>query len=148
MRRTRTSTSTGTNFQAGATVAFSGTGITVNSVAFNSASSLTVNLSISGSATLGARNVTVTNPDAGTFTLNNGFTVNGAPVFTSLSPTSLPQGATNAIVMLNGSNFRDRTAGAEVFSGPASRSTGPGGWNHSARDDELERLDLGGDRAA
>ena len=109
-------TVTGTNFQAGATVAFSGSGITVNSVAFNSASSLTVNLNISGSATLGARDVTVTNPDAGTFTLNNGFTVNSGPGVTTLSPASLPQGATNAIVFVNGSNFTIG-GGSSVFSG-------------------------------
>jgi len=66
---------TGTGFVTGATVVFSGTGITVVSVTRNSATQLTVVISVSGGATTGARNVTVTNPDAGTFTLSGGFTV-------------------------------------------------------------------------
>ena len=65
----------GTGFVSGATVAFSGSGITVNSVTRNSATQLTVVISLSGSAATGLRNVTVTNPDAGFYTLSNGFTV-------------------------------------------------------------------------
>jgi hypothetical protein len=55
-------------------VAFSGTGINVNSVTRNSATQLTVVISLSSSAATGLRNVTVTNPDAGFYTLSNGFT--------------------------------------------------------------------------
>ena len=66
---------TGTGFVTGITVAFSGSGVTVGSVTRNSSTQLTVVISVSGGAALGSRNVTVTNPDAGTFTLNNGFTV-------------------------------------------------------------------------
>ncbi|MBX3389847.1 MAG: hypothetical protein KF691_10385 [Phycisphaeraceae bacterium] len=43
--------------------AFSGAGITVNSIAFNSETSLTLNVSVSGGAATGLRNLTVTNPD-------------------------------------------------------------------------------------
>ena len=71
----RTVIFTGSGFAAGATVSLSGSGITVVSVTRNSASQLTVVISVSSGAALGARNVTVTNPDAGTFTLSNGFTV-------------------------------------------------------------------------
>ena len=65
----------GTGFVSGATVAFSGSGITVNSVTRNTATQLTVRISLSGGAATGSRNVTVTNPDAGWYTLSNGFTV-------------------------------------------------------------------------
>jgi hypothetical protein len=63
-------TLTGSNFRTGATVTFSGTGITVNSVAVGSCSSLTANVSIASSATTGTRDVTVRNTDqsAGTGT--------------------------------------------------------------------------------
>ena len=68
-------TVTGTGFVSGATVAFSGSGITVKSVTFSSSTKLTVVISLSSTAATGARNVTVTNPDAGTYTLPGGFTV-------------------------------------------------------------------------
>ena len=65
----------GTGFVNGATVAFSGSGITVNSVTWNSATKLTIIISVSGGASTGFRNVSVTNPDLGSFTLSNGFRV-------------------------------------------------------------------------
>jgi len=71
----RTVTITGTSFVSGASVCFSGTGITVNSVTRNSATQLTVVISLSGGAATGTRNVTVTNPDAGWYTRSSGFTV-------------------------------------------------------------------------
>ena len=66
---------TGTGFQSGATVAFSGSGITVNSVTWDSATKLTISISISGGASTGNRDVTVTNPDQGSVTLGKGFKV-------------------------------------------------------------------------
>jgi len=54
---------TGSSFQSGATCNF-GAGITVNSCTFNSATQLTANISISSTATVGTRNVTVTIPTA------------------------------------------------------------------------------------
>ncbi|MBX3378989.1 MAG: hypothetical protein KF805_02755 [Phycisphaeraceae bacterium] len=48
--------------------AFSGAGITVNSIAFNSETSLTLNVSVSGGAATGFRNLTITNPDKQTAT--------------------------------------------------------------------------------
>jgi hypothetical protein len=71
----QTVTVTGTGFVSGATVTFSGGGITVNSVTYTSPTTLKLVISLSGSTATGARNVTVMNPDAGWFTLNNGFTV-------------------------------------------------------------------------
>ncbi|MBV6459140.1 MAG: hypothetical protein HONBIEJF_02283 [Fimbriimonadaceae bacterium] len=55
--------------------AFSGTGVTVNSITFNSPTSLTLNVSVSGGAATGARNLTITNPDGQAVTGNNVFTV-------------------------------------------------------------------------
>src|SRR5205085_1182395 len=72
----------GTNFQTGATCGF-GPGITVNSCAFNSGTQFTANIAITASAALGARNVTVTNPDGQSATLTNAFSVN-APSAISL----------------------------------------------------------------
>ncbi len=89
----------GTNFVAGvwanSSVSFSGTGITVNSVTRSSAIALSVNLTVGGAAATGARDVTVTSPDfAPPVTLVGGFTVNTGATVTTLSPSSLGQGAT------------------------------------------------------
>jgi hypothetical protein len=56
-------TLTGTNFRTGATVTFSGTGITVNSVSVGSCTSLTANVTIALTAATGARDITVRNTD-------------------------------------------------------------------------------------
>lgn len=61
--RTLNLTITGSNFQSGATLAFSNTGVVVNSVTINSCTQLTANVSVSGTATPGATNAEVTNPD-------------------------------------------------------------------------------------
>jgi len=82
-------TVTGTNFVSGATVSFSGTGITVNSTTFNDSSHVTANISISPSATTGARNVSVTNPDTQTATCGGCFTVTAAVTATLTAPTTL-----------------------------------------------------------
>ena len=74
---------TGSNFgSAGwsnSSVAFSGGGVTVNSVTRNSATKLTVNISIAAGATTGARDVTVRNTDGGRTTKLAAFTVNTGP---------------------------------------------------------------------
>lgn len=98
----------GANFQNGAYCSF-GSGITVNSCAFNSSTQLTANVTIAPGATVGKNSVTVTNPDLQTATLANGFTINQAPpppppTLSSLNPASGFQGTTFT-VNLNGSNF-------------------------------------------
>jgi PKD repeat protein len=101
---------TGSNFQNLATCSF-GAGITVNSCAFTSATQLTANLSISATATVGVRNVTVINPDAQGATLTNGFSVTAAvlppPTLTSLTPNTGVQGQNLNGVIINGSNFQN-----------------------------------------
>jgi len=66
---------TGSHFTGATAVSFGLAGITVNSFTVNSGTQITANITISGSATLGSRNVSVTTP-YGTATLTNGFTVN------------------------------------------------------------------------
>jgi hypothetical protein len=63
---------TGTGFVSGATVVF---GVTVNPVTFNSSTQLTAKITIVGGAPVGARDVTVTNPNAGRGTCTGCFTV-------------------------------------------------------------------------
>jgi hypothetical protein len=114
---------TGTNFLSGtwttSSVAFSGTGITVNSVTRNSATQLTANVTISATATVGASTVTVVNIDGGRATRASGFTVNAAPTITSLSPSSRGQGATSQSIVITGTNFASGTwpTSSVVFSG-------------------------------
>src|SRR5438093_6455363 len=68
-------TLTGTNCRTGATVALSGTGITVNSVSVGSCTSLTANVTIASSAVAGARDITVRNTDLSSGTGTGLFTV-------------------------------------------------------------------------
>jgi hypothetical protein len=102
-------TITGTNFVAGTPLAavFSGTGITVNSTTFVDATHITANITIDATATLGARTITVTNGDqgvsssGGTFTVFNPTAIN----ITSVSPTTIGQGATGVLFHIYGANF-------------------------------------------
>jgi hypothetical protein len=77
----------GTNFRSGATVAFSGTGITVNSVSVSSCTSLTAGVTIAATAPTGTRDVTVRNADQSAGLGTGLFTVNAAdltpPVITA-----------------------------------------------------------------
>lgn len=77
---------TGTNFLVGATVAISGTGISIDSTTRVNATTMRVVVDIVSSAPLGARNVTVTNPTTpapgGTNGVGTGVLVIGAPTIT------------------------------------------------------------------
>ena len=80
-----TVTITGTNFDSGARVSFSGGGITVSSTTFGNATTLHANVSIAANAATGGRNVTVTNADGSTATDMNLFTVAPLPTITSVT---------------------------------------------------------------
>lgn len=86
-------TVTGNNFRTGATVLFSGTGITVNSASVASCTSLTATISIGSTAPTGARNISVKNTDQTTGTGTGLFTVNLAdttpPVVTTVASSGL-----------------------------------------------------------
>ena len=106
----------GSNFASGSwpasAVTFSGSGVTVNSVAFVNPGQLKVTVSISSSAATGARTIAVRNPtDGGKGSLVNGFTVNAKPAISSISPSSKARGSSNVVVTINGSGFQ---AGATV----------------------------------
>jgi hypothetical protein len=107
----------GTGFVTGAGLAatFSGTGVTVNSTTFVSATQVTANITVASNATVSARDVTVTNPDAGNATCTGCFTVNAAPTVTTTSPSSRGQGAVSQNVTVNGTGFA--SGAAATFSG-------------------------------
>ncbi|MCU0225818.1 MAG: Ig-like domain-containing protein [Acidobacteria bacterium] len=92
-----TLTLAGESYDSGATVEFSGTGITVVAVRRDSCSQLSVDIQIAAGAPTGARDVTVMNPDRSYGTKTAGFTVNtnAAPTVSSTSPAP---GATNIAV--------------------------------------------------
>lgn len=89
--------------------AFSGTGLTVNSVTFTSPTQFTINVTASGVATTGLRNLTVTNPDGQQSTGNNVITVtssnNPVPTITSLVPNTRQAGLGGFTLTVNGTNF-------------------------------------------
>jgi Domain of unknown function (DUF1929)/Legume lectin domain/Chitobiase/beta-hexosaminidase C-terminal domain/PKD domain len=102
-------TLSGSNFLSSPTCAF-GSGITINSCTQNSSTQITANINILSSAVTGSRNVTVTNTDGQSSTLNNSFTVqagssNPAPTITSVSPNTGLQGQSNITVTITGTNF-------------------------------------------
>jgi purple acid phosphatase-like protein/fibronectin type III domain protein len=89
-------TITGTNFRAGATVTFSGTGITVNSVSVGSCTTLSANVSIAATAATGARSVTVKNADQSSGTGSNLFTVNAADLTAPVISSTASSGVTTS----------------------------------------------------
>ncbi|MFH1390310.1 MAG: IPT/TIG domain-containing protein [Candidatus Margulisiibacteriota bacterium] len=104
---------TGTGFYDQTAVSFSGTGITVNSTTYNSATKVTANLSISSAAALGARDVTVTNPGKTPATLPAAFTVTDSVptptiTFNGINPNSGQQGQTLNVV-ITGTGFISST---------------------------------------
>src|SRR5205814_5569 len=80
----------GTNYISGVTTVSFGANITVNTVTVNSGIKLTANITIGSGATVGSRNVSVTNPapGGGTATLTNGFTVNNPATTTVVTSSS------------------------------------------------------------
>lgn len=101
---------TGTNFLAGAVCSF-GAGVEVNSCTFNSSTQLTANVDVLASAVPGPRDIIVTDTDTQTATLASGFSVVAgtalpAPTLTGISPNAEFLGATNATIVLTGTNFQ------------------------------------------
>ncbi|WP_238482220.1 cytochrome c3 family protein [Geobacter sp. AOG1] len=121
-------TITGTGFSntpTAPTVVFSGTGITVNSVTYTSATSLTANIDVAPDATTGARNVTVTNARGSAGTGTGVFTVNAAPAptVTATSPNNAGQGTNNLNVTITGTNFLSGASAAFSGTGITVNST-------------------------
>ncbi len=90
---------TGESFDDGATVEFSGEGITVLATRYVSCTELSVDIEIAADAPTGARNVTVTNPDRSFGTGVAIFTVNAADTEgPSVTGTDPADGATDVDV--------------------------------------------------
>ena len=98
-------TITGTGFVNGATVTVSGSGVTLGVISVDSATSISTTITVAPSASVGARNVTVTNPDFGSATCSSCFTVHVAPAVTSLNPSSIGQGVSNKDIAVTGTGF-------------------------------------------
>ncbi len=99
----------GTTFQAGASSSF-GAGVTVNSTTFVSSTKVRANVTIAGGATLGFRDVTVTNGDGQASTKTNAFEVRGlAPTVTLCNPNQGSRGSTMSVT-ITGTNFRSGAA--------------------------------------
>src|SRR4029077_4798597 len=92
-----------THFSAASVVSFGNTAVTASGpVGTPTATSLTVNVSITGAAALGATSVTVTT-GAEVVTQTNGFTVTaGTPAITSVNPNTGQQGINNLNVAIAG----------------------------------------------
>ena len=88
---------TGSGFQSGATLALSGTGVTVTDVAFVSPTSMKAKMNVSLTATPGGRDLTVTNPDGQSATLSGAFTVMSASalMLIEITRTDVNMGAGN-----------------------------------------------------
>ena len=95
----------GTGFEPGAVVMFSGSGITATEASVVSSTSLTAKVAVSTAATIGAHNVTVTNPDGSTAVCGNCFTVNPAPAIEPVAGGDVAPGST-VVVTVTGSNFK------------------------------------------
>jgi len=113
----------GAYFADGATVAFSGTGITVLTVPANfiGATQLTVYITIGASAATGYRNVTVTNPNSLYGSGYNKFEVltaagNPSPQITLVSPAQANQGTSGLLITITGQNFLSNST--VTFSNP------------------------------
>jgi hypothetical protein len=107
---------------------FSGSGITVNSTSYVSSSEVTANISISPGASLGADDVTVTNPDGGSATDVNAFTVDAPPsnAFTITSDTGSPNGTITLDVNVPGPGTVDVLGTHEDVTGHIASVLEPG----------------------
>lgn len=86
----------GTGFTGRLRSAFSGTGLTVNTVTYTNPTSMTINVTAAGNATAGARTLTVTNPDNQTSALASALTVTSTGVAlnsVTMNPTAVVNGS-------------------------------------------------------
>jgi len=104
----RNITITGEGFAPGAITEFGpavGSPITTNYTQFVDDTTLVANISVSNGASLGAYDVTVTDPGFGVGACIGCFSVNGGPTVTNTSPSSRGAGAINQVVAVNGTGF-------------------------------------------
>src|SRR5215468_4254257 len=95
----------GSGFVAGSTVSLSGTGVAASNVSLASATQLTATLTIAAGAPLGARDLTVTNPNGSGGTLAGAFSVAAPSIaLISVTPNKGVAGA-SVPVTITGSGF-------------------------------------------
>jgi len=100
-------TLTGTNLTGATAVNVSGTGVTVSNLAVVNSTTVTATFTMSATATLSARTVSVTTPGGTTNTVT--FTVVNPPTLTTIAPASGARGAAVAVT-LTGTNLTGATA--------------------------------------
>jgi hypothetical protein len=93
----------GQDFGPGDTLAFSGTGITVNSSSYVSPNEMTANITIDPGALAGTRDVSITNSTNGTNICTGCFMV--APIVSGANPATGGQGATSRNITITGQGF-------------------------------------------
>ena len=103
-----TNPASGATPDPGATVTFSNPGVTLNSVTVNSATSMTLNVSVSAGGATCAGTATVNDRDSGT-TANTPFTIDPLAVVQTITPTTMAEGKSNQTVTVTGHNFLGRT---------------------------------------
>jgi hypothetical protein len=94
---------TGSGFANNAVVTFSGAGVT-DTVGSTNTSLMTLSVSVAAGAALGARDVTIVQPDGGRTTCAGCFTVTLGPTITSVSPTTIARG-TSITMTITGTEF-------------------------------------------
>jgi hypothetical protein len=118
-------TITGTGFQPGTPTVTAGEGITVTNATRTSDTTITASFAISGAATPGARDVSVSTTDGGTGGCTNCFSVISAPTVTGITPSSAPQGSTTQNVTITGTGFGPVGGTPDVsFSGTGVSASG------------------------
>ncbi|MFH1714776.1 MAG: IPT/TIG domain-containing protein [Elusimicrobiota bacterium] len=112
----------GGNFEQGAIVSFSGGKVIGSSVAYISESQLQLVVAVESDAVVGFRDVTITNPNSGTYTLEDGFEVVTTPTITSSDPSSISKpvsGGENHTLLINGTGFSEnasvRISGQSIY---------------------------------
>jgi subtilisin family serine protease len=99
-------TVSGMGFKPGASVAFSGSGIRLQSTTVVGPEQIDLVVSVDVDATVTTSSVTVTNPDGTQGSCPSCFLINRGPRLTTVKPNSLRHGATKKSLQLNGGAFR------------------------------------------
>jgi len=94
----------GSNFEAGATVATGGSGVTASNIKVVSATQITATFNVDAAAATGACSVTVSTAAGATSPQSFTVTAPAKPVLTSLTPNSSRRGAT-VTLSIKGTNF-------------------------------------------
>ena len=122
----------GVNYSNHISAAINGSGAVVNRVTYSSPTSITINLTVAGSAAVGSRTITVTNPDAQTATSATGIlTISALPTSVVSGSGTICNGSSKTIqAVLTGTQpwtltWSDGVVQSGVTASPATRSVNP-----------------------